>query len=93
VTHKAIKRFPLEGSIKDDKDIPRLREQYIDMLVKQMRYDGYVQLLDLQPAWTITYDKFSDLYTFKLTVHGVYVGKTKAEKLYGITNSREVPIK
>jgi hypothetical protein len=92
MTHKAIKRFQMDGNINDDSDISRLREQYIKILTDQMRDEGYVRLLDLDPAWTIVYDHKTEHYSFLLTVHGVHYGKTKAAKLYGISNAREVPL-
>ena len=93
MTHKAIKRFQLDGIIGDDADLPRLHEQHFNMIINQMRYDGYVQLLDVEPAFSIEYDKTKQNYKFLLTVQGVYVGKVKAKSVYGISKNREVPIK
>jgi hypothetical protein len=92
MTHKAIKRFQIDGQIRDDSDIARLREQYVKLLVNQMRDEGYVQVLDLTPAFSIEYDKTKSTYKFLLTMHGVFYGKVRARELYGVANSREVPV-
>lgn len=91
MTHKAIKRFQIDGFIRDDSDLARLREQYVKLLVTQMRDSGYVQVLDLSPAFAIEYDQAKSGYKFLLTMHGVYYGK-RAREIYGISNSREIPI-
>jgi hypothetical protein len=93
VTHKAIKRFQMDGIIKDDKDIPRLREQYIKLMIDDMRGRGYVQHLDVAPAFSVSYNSEKSNYSFLLTIHGVYYGPNRAKELYGITNSREISFK
>lgn len=91
MTHKAIKRFQIDGSIKDEKDIPRLKDQYVKILVEQMRDSGYVQVLDLTPAFSTQYDSVKQKFDFLLTMHGVYYGN-KAKTLYGVSDAREVPL-
>ncbi len=92
MTHKQIRRFQESGVIGDDKSILRLREQYIKILTERMRDDGYVRVLDLDPAWSIQYDSEKERYSFLLTIHGVYVGKQRAQKIDGVSNLREIPV-
>ena len=91
MTHKVIKRFQLEGQISDDSDIVRLRQQHINLLVAQMRDEGYVPVLDLDPAVALDFKGMS--YDFLITMHGVYYGKAKAKVIYGVAGNREVPMK
>lgn len=90
MTHKKITRFQLEGTIKDDSDIVRLKERYVQTLQGDMRMDGYVPLLAIDPAFSTVYDGKN--YTFLLTIHGVYVGKNKAQAVYGIDGQKEIPM-
>ena len=92
MTHKQIKRFQMEGTIKDESDTIRLKAQYIRMIYWDMRQAGYVPILDLDPSFSLEFDSFSNIFSFKLTVHGVFLGTAKAKKTYGITGNREVPL-
>jgi hypothetical protein len=88
MTHRAIKRFYLEGQINDDSSLWRSKETLTNTLVRQMRDAGYVRTLDVDPAWSTQYKEGH--YTFLLTIHGVYVGKKRAQEVYGIMGQREV---
>ncbi len=90
MTHKKINRFQLEGSYGDDSDIVRLKEKYIQTLQGDMRMDGYVPVLAIDPAFSTVYDGKN--YNFLLTIHGVYVGKQKAQIVYGIDGQKEIPM-
>jgi len=89
-THKQIKRFQLEGKIADDSDFPRLRSQYINMLFYNMRTKGFVPVLDLDEAWSTSFNGTS--YDFVLTVHGVYYGPKQARLIYGLSGNKEIPM-
>lgn len=88
MTHKNIKRFQMDGVIADDSDILRLYGQYVNLLTHSMRSQGYVPVLDLSPAWSLSYN--GKHYEFLLSMHGVYYGTAKAKKIAGITGQREI---
>jgi hypothetical protein len=88
ISHRNIKRFYLDGEIYDESAIPRLREQYIQMLMITMRAKGFVIRYDIDPDFTLSYN--GKTFDFKLSVYGVFVGKRKAECLAGIDKNREV---
>ena len=88
-SHKQIKRFSLEGEIYDESAIPRLKDQYVYMVVSGMKHKGYVPRYDIDPDFTITYN--GKVFEFVLSVYGVYVGKRKAQCLYGV--DKNTPIK
>lgn len=88
--HKPIKKFGLDGVIKDDSSIVRLREEYGRLLDSEMRLSGYVPRLDIHEDFTISYNKEKEYFEFKLTVYGVYVGKKKSEWILGIDETRVV---
>lgn len=92
MTHKKIHRFQETGVIGDDSNIMRLRETYIKLLTDKMRDEGYVRLLDLDPAWSIEFNHETGKFGFLLTLHGIYLGKNEAKKTYGIANSRSIPL-
>jgi hypothetical protein len=88
--HKRIRRFELEGQILDDAYIPRLRDEYVRLLNTQMRMSGYVPRLDIDPDFSIDYQK--NHYIFKLSVYGSYVGKRNAECIEGLNKNRAIYI-
>lgn len=86
--HSNVKRFQVDGIINDDADFPRLRAQFEDMLVKEMRGSGYVPVLDLGPYFSTEYN--DSKYNFVITAYGIYVGRRKAWGIHGIANGRPV---
>ena len=86
--HKSIKRFKLTGKISDDKYIPRIKEEYIKLICESMRYQGYVQRIDIDPDWSISYT--GNCYEFVLSVYGLYVGKRNALCIQGIDKNKPI---
>lgn len=82
--HKPIKRFSLEGDIYDDAAIYRLRTEYVRLLTLEMKLSGYVPRLDINQDFTIQYNNKANIFNFKLSLYGVYVGKKKSEWITGI---------
>lgn len=88
--HKRIKRFELSGQIADDKFIPRMKEEYIRLLAESMRDEGYVQRLDIEPDWSLSYT--GNYYEFILSVYGSYIGKKNAACIDGLDKNRPIYI-
>jgi len=88
--HKPIKRFNLEGDILDEAFTPRLKTEYIKLLLLEMRLSGYVPRIDIDPDFTIEYNNRIEIFTFKLSLHGVYVGKKKSEWIIGIDGTQVI---
>lgn len=82
--HKPIKRFGLDGTIHDDSAIARLKNEYVRLLVTEMRIAGYAPRLDIDPDFTIRYNQKTEYFEFILSVYGIYVGKKKSEWILGI---------
>ena len=91
MTHKRIKRFQIDGIFRDDSDIIRLRHQYESMLVQSMRGDGYVRVLDIDTAFSVSYNSETQIWSFVMTIHGVYVGKVKAWQIEGCSEGKMLP--
>lgn len=89
--HKSIKTFTVEGIIKDDAAIGRLRLEFERLQTLQMRDLGYVQRLDIDPNFTIQYNSIKEYFEFTLTTYGTYLGKRKAECIMGIDGTLLVP--
>lgn len=85
--HKNIKRYTIDGVVKDDSDFIRTRITFELMLNKGMRDEGYVPVLGLGPSWSTRWDESKEQYAFVLTLYGVYVGKQKAKTLEGVDGS------
>ena len=90
--HKAIKRFNLSGSIHDDSAFDRLKNEYIRLLVSEMKLSGYVPRLDIEPDFTIDYNERKRSFTFELTLYGVHAGKRKSEWIAGIDGTKPIYI-
>ena len=89
--HKSIKTFNLEGIIKDDAAIGRLKIEYIRLLTIQMREDGFVPRLDIDPDFTIYYNSDKEYFEFTLTVYGTYLGRKKSKCVEGMDGTLAVP--
>ena len=89
--HRPIKTFRLDGIIKDDSAIGRLRVEVAKLKIEEMREEGYVPRLDIDPNFTIQYNHTKDYYEFTLTVYGTYTGKKKAQCIQGIDGTTLVP--
>ena len=88
--HKSIKRFCLDGQIYDDAFLPRLKNEYINILNTQMKLQGYAPRIDIDPQFTIEYN--GKLYDFKLSVYGTFVGKRNAECIEALDGSKPIYI-
>jgi hypothetical protein len=86
MTHQNIKRFQIAVEFLDDSDMIRIKKQYDNLLVEQMREAGYIKVLDIDPAFSVEFD--GQTWKFLMTIHGVYVGKKKAWQLEGITQGK-----
>lgn len=88
--HKPIKRFGIEGKIYDDGAIVRLRNEYTRLLNLEMTMSGYVPRLDIPEDFTIQYNNKNDYFEFKLSIHGIYVGKRKSEWITGVDGAEPI---
>ena len=88
--HKAIKRFGLDGIINDDSAIYRLQQEYIRLLVSEMRLSGYAPRFDINPEFTLSYNEDKNYFNFELSVYGIYIGRKKAEWILGIDGTRPI---
>jgi hypothetical protein len=82
--HRPIHRFGLDGEIYDESAIGRFKLEYTKTLQTQIRIDGYVPRLDIDPDFTIQYNSEREIFEFTLSVYGVYVGKSNSECILGI---------
>jgi hypothetical protein len=73
-----------------DANLISLKEEYLHMLYTDMRLAGYVPVLDIDPWFSRTFDGKN--FEFTLTVHGIYVGKSKANKIYGMDGLKAIPM-
>lgn len=88
MTHDKVLRRQIEGEIGNDKDIPRLRAHFQKLLEDSMRDEEMVPLLDIAPAFSLEYK--DGTYIFKLTMHGVKIGK-EANKWQGMSDGKLYP--
>jgi hypothetical protein len=89
--HKPINHFTLDGIIKDESAIGRLRLELVRLKNLEMCELGYVPRLDVEPNFTIQYNEIKEYFEFTLTVYGTFVGKKKALWIRGIDGTQIVP--
>jgi hypothetical protein len=82
--------FSLDGVISDERNIARLKIEYIRLLLLEMKLAGYVQRLDIDPDFTISYNNYKESFEFKLSIHGTYIGKRRSECVVGIDGTRVI---
>lgn len=90
--HRPIKRFFLDGNIKDEASIGRLKIEYVRLLVSEMRISGYVPRIDIDPDFTIEYNEKTESFIFNLSVYGIYVGKKQSEWIQGVDGTTSLHI-
>lgn len=90
--HRKIKQFCLDGNIHDESAIPRLKGEYIRLLVSEMRETGYSPRFDIEPDFTIEYIQDKEYFKFELSVYGVYVGKRNSKWISGIDGHKAIYI-
>lgn len=90
--HKKIKSFSLDGKINDEAATPRLKIEYTQLLLSQMRLLGYVPVLDIDVDFTIDYNESKKYFEFKITIYAIYVGKRKSEWIEGIDGHKAIYI-
>jgi len=89
--NRKIKQFGFDGVIADDSVLPRMRLQYEKMIEDSMRDSGYVPVRDLDPIFIIKYNEENNSYQFSISIHGIYVGKKKAQQYDGYVGQRLMP--
>ena len=72
--HDEIIRYSLDGDI-TDANLETHKSQLVEFVETQMRDDGVVPSLDLDPGFTLEYDHERDVFRFALSVYGVYIGR------------------
>jgi hypothetical protein len=88
--HKPIKKFDLNGLIHDEAATPRLKDEYIRLLLSQMKLLGYVPRFDINPDFTVDYNERKQYFEFKLSVYGIYIGKKQTECIQGIDGNKVI---
>jgi len=88
--HKSIKKFSIEGEILDDSLIARLKDEYSRLLISQMKIANHVPRIDIEPDITIKYNNKRKVFTFKITIYGVNVGRENIECIQAV--DKTVPI-
>jgi hypothetical protein len=88
--HKTIKKFSIKGTILNDTVMPRIKDEYVKLLISQMRAGFFVPRVDISPDVTIKYDKRKKTFIIKITLYGVKVGKEKIKWIESIDEYRPI---
>jgi hypothetical protein len=89
---KEIKNFSVEGIIvASDKYLPRTRDNYVRLLITDMRDEGYVPVLDLDPNITVDFVPDTGVFLMSVVVYGVKVGIEKSWEYEGMTANKLIP--
>lgn len=88
--HKPIKKFTLDGIINDESSIWRLKGEYTNLLLSEMRLSGYVQRIDINADFTLEYNETKKYFEFELSIYGIYVGKKRSEWIAGVDETKAI---
>lgn len=86
--HRPLRKFSTSGEIADEKYIPSSRQNYERLLIQAMRDQGYIPVLDINTAWSTSYNMQLDKFEFQLSIHGVYAGTKKAWEYEGVIDGK-----
>ena len=87
--HENIKKFSLSGEMNDE-NVEQEKERIIRNLETQMRDNGVVPVLDMDPHFSWKYVPEQNKYTFELSIYGTKVGKEAAWQISGIMNGKPI---
>lgn len=68
--HKDVRKLTVEGDM-IDKDMERHKSELVKVLYDQLRDDGHVPLLDMDPQFTVDYDFERNVRVFTLSVFAI----------------------
>ena len=85
--HESIKRYHLTGEVKYDM-LTRVRETLEKAIEDNMRDEGYVPVLDMDPHLTQSLND-SGNFNVELSIYGAYVGD-KSWQVAGIMNGKTI---
>jgi hypothetical protein len=88
--HKVIKKFNIDGIIHDDSALSRLKSEYENLLVSEMRLSGYVPRIDISTDFTLEYNHTKQYFEFTLTMYGIYIGKKKSEWIIAVDEAKPI---
>lgn len=88
--HDEISKFSLDGEINDTSNIVQQKERLVNFLETQMRDEGCVPALDLEPQFTLDYNRESETYNFTLSVYGIEIGKEEVWQTAGVMGGKMI---
>lgn len=89
MTAQMIRRWTYVGEYTEVKLI-QTRDTLNRAMLDEMRDEGYIPLLDVNPVWATTY-LGGERFQYKLTMQGVHVGKERAWDYQGMMDGKLVP--
>lgn len=87
--HDEIIRYSLEGQISDNNLVTN-KERLIFFLEEEMRAQGVVPTLDMDPQFTLDYSPDEEVFNFELSVYGSYVGSEQACETAGMMTGQMI---
>jgi hypothetical protein len=66
------------------------RQELTTAMIVEMKDEGFVPLLDVNPVWTTDYQG-GEIYQFVFVMQGVFVGKEKAWQTLGVSDGKLIP--
>jgi len=90
MTERNIRKFAIEGIAPTIEDAARIRRDIESLIDEDMRHRGYVPVLDIDRVFTTHYDVQRDTFFWRVTIQGVYVGKSRAWEIEGIQSNKEI---
>lgn len=87
--HENIRRFYLDGEVKYE-FLSKIRDTFQKTLEDQMREDGYVPVLDMDPQLTQQFNAKTGNFKVAMSVYGAHIGED-AWLVSGIMGGKKIP--
>lgn len=89
MTAQMIRRWTYVGEYAETKLI-QTRQTLTNAMVSEMKDEGFVPLLDVNPVWSTDY-LGGERFRYVFTMQGVYVGKERAWQTAGMMDGKLIP--
>lgn len=88
--HNDIKAFHLAGYL-NDKNVDHTKDELLHALKDYMLLEGYVEVLDIDPQFSVDYDESKDRFNYQLTLYGIEGDSTCAGYMGGKKIMKYIP--
>lgn len=91
--HEDVHRFTREVIIRDNKDFARLKEVQINDLEDEMRENGVLRCIDIDPHWSTEFIPEKNYFVCMLSLYGVFVGEGECPNDQAFYHGKQIKVR